>query len=247
MDTRIRQLSGPTLDRAGATLARTGVRAGTLTAVGWLVGVGACVAAAQRWWWPALALWLANRLLDGLDGPVARAVGPTDRGGFVDLVADFTIYGGFVVGVAIGVPGARVACLALLLAYYVSGTAFLVQSSLLEKRRAHGGDRESGDGRSVRFVGGLAEGAETILVYVLLCLFPAEATGIAWAFTVAVAITAVQRVVLGLQVLGDRQPSNRQPSMRQPENDRQPSDRQPENDRQPSDRQPSDRQPGGAT
>ena len=56
---------------------------------------------------------------------MARAVGATDRGGFFDVVADFTIYGGFVVGVAIAVPEARLACAVLLLTYYVSGTALL--------------------------------------------------------------------------------------------------------------------------
>ena len=51
--------------------------------------------------------------------------GATDLGGFLDLLADFSIYGGFVVAVGVAVPEARLACLVLLLTYYVSGTAFL--------------------------------------------------------------------------------------------------------------------------
>ena len=38
----------------------------------------------------ALACCLANRLLDGLDGAVARIRGPTDFGGYADIVADPT-------------------------------------------------------------------------------------------------------------------------------------------------------------
>lgn len=198
LDAPVRRALAPTLDRAARGLAAWGVRPGALTASGWLVGTGACVAAALRLWPLALVLWLGNRLLDGLDGPVARAGSPTERGGFVDIVADFSVYGGFVVGVAIAVPSARLACVVLLAAYYVSGTALLALSSLTERRALPGGDE-----RSLRFAGGLAEGTETVLVYVLFCLLPQQAAGIAWGFAAAVAITAMQRIVAGLRLLRD--------------------------------------------
>lgn len=200
IDARLRRVTGPLFERAGARLHRVGVNASAVTGVGWLLGVGACVAAGGRWWPLALGLWLANRLLDGLDGAVARAAGPTGRGGFLDIVADFSVYGGFVAGVAVGVPSARLACVVLLLAYYTSGTAFLALSSLLERPPVGGSD-----GRSLRFVGGLAEGAETIAVYVAFCLWPAHAAVIAWVFAAAVGVTALQRVWFGSRIL--RQPA----------------------------------------
>jgi phosphatidylserine synthase len=196
LDAPVRRALAPTLDRAARRLAAWGVRPGALTAAGWLAGVGACAGAALRLWPLALALWLGNRLLDGLDGPVARVASPTERGGLLDIVADFSVYGGFVVGVAIGLPAARLACVVLLACYYVSGTAFLALSSLQERRAQPGGDE-----RSLRFAGGLAEGTETVVVYVLFCLLPQQAPGIAWGFAVAVGITAVQRVVAGLRLL----------------------------------------------
>lgn len=190
----------PPLEWIGGRLAAAGVRPLALTGIGWLVGVGACVAVGARLWLLGLALWLANRLLDGLDGAVARVIGPTDRGGFLDVVADFSIYSGFLVGVAVAVPGARLACVVLLSAYYVSGTAFLALSSLLERRGAG-----TGDGRSLRFAGGLAEGTETIATYVLICLLPTHASMIAWVFAAAVAVTAAQRIEIGLRLLGEPQ------------------------------------------
>jgi phosphatidylglycerophosphate synthase len=199
-DQRIRRAIVPGLDLAGRRLARAGVTAGALTASGWVAGVGACVAAATRAWPLALGLWLLNRALDGLDGPVARALGPTDLGGFLDVMADFSVYGGFVVGVAIGVPSARLACVVLLLAYYVSATALLSVSTLAERRGL--GAPAAGDGRSLRLTGGLAEGAETIVVYVLFCLLPGSAAGIAWGFAAAVGFTAGQRLVTGARLLG---------------------------------------------
>jgi phosphatidylglycerophosphate synthase len=201
LDAAVRRALAPTLDRAAGVLAAWGVRAGVLTATGWLVGVGACAAAALRLWPLALALWLGNRLLDGLDGAVARVGSPTERGGFLDIVADFSVYAGFVVGVAIGVPSARLACVVLLAAYYVSGTALLALSSLQERRAQPGGDE-----RSLRFAGGLAEGTETVAVYVLFCLLPRQAAGIAWGFAAAVGVTAVQRIVAGLRLLREPAP-----------------------------------------
>ena len=195
-DTRIRAALAPSLDAVGGRLASVGISPLALTAAGAAAGVGACVSAAFALWPLAALLWLVNRAMDGLDGPVARRRGSTDLGGFLDIVADFTVYAGFVVGVAIARPEARVACVALLTAYYVSGTAFLALSSLQEKRAAGGGD-----GRSLRFVGGLAEGAETIVVYLLFCLLPNHAALIAWCFTAAVGITAIQRVATGVAVL----------------------------------------------
>jgi phosphatidylglycerophosphate synthase len=195
-DARIRVVVGPPLEAAGRQLAFTGLSPTVITAVGWGAGVGACVAAALRLWPLALVLWLANRGLDGLDGPVARAKGATERGGFLDVVADFSVYGGFVVGVAIGVPDARLACAVLLFTYYVSGTALLALSSLLERRRQNNADE-----RSLRLVGGVAEGFETVVAYVLFCLFPASAAVIAWAFAAIVGLTAVQRVVAGARML----------------------------------------------
>jgi len=197
LDTRVREMLSPVLARAGTRLAAAGVPPAALTGAGWAAGAGACAATAFQAWPAALGLWLANRLLDGLDGPTARAAGKvTEAGGFLDIVADFSVYAGIVLGLAVAVPGARLACVALLTAYYVSGTAFLALSSLAERR-----DAPLGDERSLRFTGGLAEGTETVVVYALLFLLPGQATVIAWAFAAAVAVTAGQRVVVGVRLL----------------------------------------------
>ena len=200
LDAPVRRALGPSLDAGAATLQRLGLSATGLTVAGWLVGVGACVAAATGHWHLALVGWLLNRVLDGLDGPLARRTGATALGGFLDIVADFSIYGGFVGAAAIAEPDARVACLVLLGTYYLSGTAFLALSSVLEKRdEAERADYPAG--RSLLFVGGLAEGTETVLAYVLICLLPEHLALIAWVFAAAVAITAVQRIALGIHLL----------------------------------------------
>ncbi len=196
LDAPVRRLLAPALDAIARPLAAAHVAPLALTAAGWLAGLGACVAVAVHAYLLALALWLLNRTLDGLDGALARRRGATELGGFLDIVADFSIYAGFVVGVGVGHPGARVACLVLLGAYYVSGTAFLALSSLAERLGTAAGDE-----RSLRFVGGLAEGTETVLAYVVFCLLPDASETIAWIFAAVVAITAGQRIVVGVRML----------------------------------------------
>ena len=189
LDRRARSMVARPLEHAARRLAGAGVSAGAVTAFGFALGVGACVAAATEQWIAALGLWLANRLADGLDGPIARLRGTSAAGGFADIMADFTVYGGFVLAVAIARPEARLACVVLFFAYYVSGVAFLAWSATAEQLR-----RDRPDERSLHFVGGIAEGTETIVAYAAFCLLPEQAELVAWVFAALVAVTALQRV-----------------------------------------------------
>ena len=204
LDAELRAWVGPALDRGARRLGALGVSPESLTAVGLLVGVGACAAAAGRLWALALGLWLANRLLDGLDGPLARRRGATELGGLLDFVADFVVYAGFVVAVAIAHGSARLACVVLLASYLVNIVALLSFSSLVERLGL-----EFGDERSLRLTTGLAEGAETIVAYVLFCVIPSASQTIAWTFAAVVAVTAGQRVLAAMTVLNGM-PSGRE-------------------------------------
>ncbi len=182
-----------------------------LTLLGLAAGLAsAATAAAQVWWW-ALGLWLLSRAMDGLDGPLARrrrvaAHGNvetshgSEAGGFLDITADFAVYGATVVGVAIGATRQYDAdwlpFLLVLLAYYVNGTAFLAFSSIAERT-----GRQRQDGRSLSFLGGLAEGTETIAVHSLWLLIPTQAGVIATVWAAVVGLSAVQRIAAGFRDL----------------------------------------------
>ena len=196
LDAPARRRLLPALEPVAAALEARGGRAWHATAAGLAVGVAACLAAGFAVWPVALALWLGNRALDGLDGALARRRGATDLGGFLDFVADFVVYGGFVVAVAVAVPDARLACCALLAAYLLNNVAQLSFASLVEKRRLAYGDE-----RSIRLTPGLTEGTETILAYVAFCLLPSQAAIVAWTFAAMVLFTAGQRVALARRVL----------------------------------------------
>lgn len=202
LDARVRALYGPGIDRLAERVARTGISASAVTAAGLAAGVATCVAVALEHWPLALLLWLVNRALDGLDGAVARRAQPTDLGGMLDFLADFVVYGGFVVGVSIAIPDARVACTALLAAYLLNNVALLSFASLIEKRRL-----ALGDERSLRFTTGLTEGTETVIAYTAICVLPAHAGTIAWIFAALVLVTVGQRVALAERTLRDPQPA----------------------------------------
>lgn len=200
LDQNARAVLEPVLGRVAGWLADRRVTASMLTAAGFGLGLGSTVAAGLAAWPVALALWLTSRVLDGLDGAVARHTGTvTDRGGFLDVVADFTVYGAFVVGCAVGAPDARVPMLVLLLTYYVNGTAFLAFSSIVLRRGQHTGLE---DGRSFVFARGLAEGTETVVAHALFVLLPGVMPVLAWVFAVVVAVTILQRVTLAVRLLG---------------------------------------------
>ena len=207
-DTVLRRRLAAPLDRVAALLDRPGITPDRLTMLGLTAGLTSAVLAGVQLWWWSLACWLLSRLLDGLDGPLARrraASGETvgEAGGFLDITADFAVYGATVVGVAVGTAGAAgpwhawVPFLAVLLAYYLNGAAFLAFSSIAE-RTGHRRD----DGRSLSFLGGLTEGAETVAVHSLWLVLPQWAPEIAWVWAALVGSSAVQRMVAGYRTLG---------------------------------------------
>jgi phosphatidylglycerophosphate synthase len=199
-DQPLRARLSPGLDRAAGRLQGAGATPNALTALALLAGLGACVAVGTGLDVLALVLWLLNRLLDGLDGPLARRRQANELGGLLDFVADFVVYSGFVVAIAVAHRGARIACVVLLATYLVNNVALLSFSSLSERLALPAGDE-----RSLRLPPGLAEGTETIVVYVLFCVIPSASTVIAWSFAGVVALTAGQRVMQAASVLGEAQ------------------------------------------
>lgn len=195
-----RHLEGP-LDRCARALDRPAITPDRITAAGLVLGLGSALAAGLQFWLLALALWIVSRIADGLDGPLARRrATPGGAGGFFDITADFVVYGTTVVGVAVGASAGYDApwwpFLLVLLAYYINGTAFLAFSSIAERN-----GRTIDDGRSLSFLGGLAEGAETIAVHSLWLLLPGISWQIAVVWAAVVAVSSGQRIIAGYRAL----------------------------------------------
>ncbi|MFN8108553.1 MAG: CDP-alcohol phosphatidyltransferase family protein [Thermoleophilia bacterium] len=169
-----------------------------ITLAGLVPGVGAALAAAAGRPWLAVTLWLVNRLLDGLDGTVARVTGrQTDLGAYLDIVADFVVYAAVPIGIAAhaGDRGAWVAAAVLLGTFYVNAISWSFLSALMERRRIERGLT------SVAMPAGLIEGAETVVLFAVMLTLPAWARVLMWGMAGAVVLTTVQRVTWALRTL----------------------------------------------
>lgn len=200
LDAPLRRLVDPLLDRIGRALAGGGVGADGLTGLGLVLGLGAAAALAAGREGEALALFALNRLCDGLDGAVARAGGASGRGGFLDIVADFAVYGAIPLAFALREPEANaLAAAALLFAFYVNGASFLAFAAVAAER---GLQRQAHGSKAIYFTVGLAEGAETIAFFVAMMLRPAWFVPLALAFAGLTLMSAVTRATLAWWVFG---------------------------------------------
>lgn len=201
LDAPLRRLLDPSLNRIGAALARTGIGADALTLAGLAVGVAAVPALAVQAYGVALALFLLNRALDGLDGAVARHAGATDRGGFLDIVADFIVYSAVVFGFALAQPDQALAAAFLIFSFVGTGSSFLAFAVMAQRRGLTTNRRGS---KSLYYLGGLTEGTETIAVFVAMCLAPQAFAWIAWIFGALCWFTTAVRIVEGWQAFSGR-------------------------------------------
>jgi len=200
LDGWVRRRIDPALEGVGAMLARRGVSADRVTVAAAALGLAAAAAVPFGLFVPALGLMLASRLLDGLDGAIARHTRPTDRGGYLDIVLDFLVYGAFPLGFVLFDPEANaVAGAVLLLSFYVNGASFLAFAAIAEKR---GLAPDARGRRSFLFTTGLAEATETILFFMAFCLFPAWFAPLAFLFAAATFYTAAARIVLAWRTFG---------------------------------------------
>ena len=191
LDEELRRGAKPFYGPATTALARRGVTGNALTAAGFGIGALCLLAIALGFNVVALVLWLLNRLLDGLDGEVARLRGESSElGSFLDIAADFFMYGGFLVALAVQHPDARLALVILFFAYYLNGSIFLALSGVLERLKA-----ERLTERGLHFRRSLTEGFETIVTGVLFLVFPGYVSPIAHIFAALVFFSSGQRLL----------------------------------------------------
>jgi phosphatidylglycerophosphate synthase len=199
LDARLRPWIDPPLDSAAGVLVARGASANAVTLAGFAIGIAAMLAIAAGAFLAGLALLLLNRLADGLDGAVARRVGITDLGGFLDIVLDFIFYSGVVFAFAVAAPERNALPAAfLILAFVGTGSSFLAFAIMAAKR---GADAGQGTVRSLYYLGGLTEGTETILAFVLFCLLPEWFPALASAFALLCWVTTLSRIAIAWRTL----------------------------------------------
>ena len=200
LDRPAQALIAPALQAAGRWLVRCGVTADAVTWCGF--GLGLAAAACIAWQQPlaGLVLLLASRLMDGLDGVVARLTAPTDRGAFFDITLDFLFYASIPLAFALADPAANALAAAVLLAAFIgTGSSFLAFAVLAERR---GLKSLAYPSKGLFYLGGLTEATETLACFVAMCLWPAAFAPLALGFAALCALTVLARLRAGWLAFG---------------------------------------------
>ncbi|THV10228.1 CDP-alcohol phosphatidyltransferase family protein [Rhizobium rhizophilum] len=191
IDAKILPLQRAVLQPVADYVARCGLKADQISLFGFLAGLGAFIALCFGNWLLALALILANRVLDGLDGAVARIQGPTDRGAYLDIALDMVFYALIPLGFAVQAPEIHALPAAVLIVSFVgTGSSFLAFSAVASKLGRKAPEFPT---KGIYYAGGLAEGFETIAVFIAMCLLPGSFAIIAYGFAALCALTTLIR------------------------------------------------------
>lgn len=182
-------------------LQKQGTKPDQVTLAGFVIGMLSVPALAAEFYWLALLLIILNRVCDGLDGALARLVGPTDGGGYLDITLDFIFYASVVFGFALASPTENaLAAAALITSFMGTGASFLAFAIMAQKRNI---ENIRLPNKGLYYINGLAEGTETIAFLIAFCLFPTWFPSLAYAFCAICVITTATRVYGGYTTLRD--------------------------------------------
>lgn len=207
LDSKIRPFIDFPLNKMAHVLVKTGATPNGITAAGFGFTLLNFVSLAFAQYGLALIFIALSRLMDGLDGAVARQMritepdgqmhtGESDLGAFLDIVSDFVFYSGTVLFFAIGQPQFALWAAFLIFCFVGTGSSFLAYAVIAAKR---GLNHEEQGKKSFFYLGGITEGSETILFLCLICVFPTYFPYLAAIFGFLCLLTAVGRVRQGMQ------------------------------------------------
>jgi phosphatidylglycerophosphate synthase len=186
------------LEQLAAAAQQRRITANQVTVAGFACGLAAMAAIALQSYGLGLLLLLANRLADGVDGALARRNGATDLGGYLDIVLDFIIYSGAAFAFALAQPDHALAAAFLIFSFMGTGSSFLAFAIFAAKRKLDG---EEAANKSFYYLGGITEGTETILLFVIVLLFPGWFPAAAYLYGTLCWLTTVGRIGAAVQRL----------------------------------------------
>jgi len=199
LDRLMRPLIDPPLKALARRLAPL-VSADRVSLAGAVVALLLFLALFASWFSLALFLIALNRLLDGLDGAIAREHGATDFGGYLDSLCDYVFYIAVPLGFACANPQNMRPTLILLSAFVLTAVSFLAYAAIAEKR---GLTTEAQGRKSFYYMAGLAEGTETIFVFVAFCIWPQHYAVLAYLFAALCLSTVAGRLINARAAFGD--------------------------------------------
>lgn len=205
-DAAIRPHIDRPLAQVAARLVAWKISANSVTAMGFLLGMGAAGLIASQQYMAGLALFLVSRVLDGLDGAVARQTRLTDLGGYLDITLDFIVYASMVFGFALADPVRNALPAAFLTTSFMAPAATFLAYAIIAAKRGITTDLRGR--KSLYYLGGLTEGFETILTICLMCLLPYWFPIIAVVYALMCWITGGTRIAAAVQTFVEQERSD---------------------------------------
>ncbi len=185
----------PAASRLAQGLVRLGMRANQVTLAGFGVGVVAFIMIANSLYGMGVTAIFLSRILDALDGAVARLSQATDRGAFLDITLDFLFYASIPLAFALADPARNALAAAVLLAAFIgTSSSFLTFAVLAAKRDLHSVNYPD---KSFYFLGGLTEATETLACFAAMCLWPQHFAAFAYIFAALCLVTIATRIRWG--------------------------------------------------
>ncbi|MEI9993421.1 MAG: CDP-alcohol phosphatidyltransferase family protein [Rhizomicrobium sp.] len=179
LDPVLRRHTDRLIGPAAARLAALHIRADSLTLSAFLFTVLAMWDVGHRSYLLGLGFLVAGRVFDRLDGAVARHVGATRFGAYLDRLLDLTATAGLAFAFALAEPDRALAAMFLMLALVVRAAAWMPADR-------HGG--------LLAQTGDLVGKSEFFVAFAVACVFPAWFSILAYVIGVACFIAAGGRL-----------------------------------------------------
>ncbi len=199
LDSYIRPFIDKPLNIIGKKVASFCLSANSITLLGFIMGIIAIISIYFAQYKIAIIFICLNRLCDGIDGAVARHIGLSDFGGFLDIVCDFLIYSGVIF--AFGMANDEHLFYSSFLVFSFIGpiSSFLAYAIIATKNQINTDTRGK---KSFHYLGGICEGTETAAVLILSCLMPENFAIICITYGILCWITTIGRVYNAWQDFG---------------------------------------------
>ncbi len=203
LDAYIRPIINFPLEKVAKIFVNNNITANQITYTGFAIGMIAALLLYAGLYIPALVFIALNRFCDGLDGAVARVANKqTDYGGYLDIVLDFIFYSAVIFGFCLGHPDQAIYGAFLIFSFMGTGSSFLAYAIIAERRKLETTVRGR---KSFFYVGGLAEGTETIITLCLMCLLPQFFYLFALIFGLMCWITTLSRIIEAKEMFVENQ------------------------------------------
>ena len=164
-DGQINKVLKPALDLLAKKLSQFNIQANMITLTGFFFGLFCSYFIVNEMFIYAGIFLFLNRFCDGLDGAIARLNGETDIGAFYDIVSDFLFYFIFPISfIILDLNNTYPICF-LLLSFVATQTTFLATAWFVEKNKPLISDVQK---KSFFYAGGITEGFETIICFVMM-------------------------------------------------------------------------------